>query len=142
MVKKISLVLFFLLTTQVHAQNPGTSLLTGNVQIAVLKAYANEAITVDATAGGVAFTSSLVNPTCTSCPINTLRAQRVDCVSEANSGAQFRVTITGTAPTTTVGQLITSGQSFTVYGYSNILAFRAIRTAATSTSMYCVFSRL
>lgn len=135
---KFILLLLLLTPSLTRAQQP---LNTRNAQDAILVPYAEEAITIDATAGGKGFTSATINPTCTGCPINTLRAQRADCVTEATSGAQFRVTTAGTTVTSSVGQLLTSGMNFTVYGYTAIAAFRAIRTASTSVPMYCVYSR-
>ncbi len=116
-----------------------STLNTRNSQSAILVPYAEEAITIAGTAIG--FTAATINPTCTDCPVNVLRAQRADCVTEATSGAQIRVTGAGTTPTAAVGQLLSSGQVFTVYGYTAIAAFRAIRTASTSVPMYCVYSR-
>lgn len=132
-------VCLLLSSIQIGAQSPGVVLLTGNVQPAITTAYANEAISITGTAGG--FTSSLINPTCTDCPINVLRATRADCTTESAVGINFRVTITSTTPTASVGTLIASGTSFSVFGYTNIVAFRAIRTAATSIDMYCIYSR-
>lgn len=137
--KKLLLALL-LIPSIVSGQSAGFPLLTGTSQVGILDAFANEAITIDSTAGGVAFTTATISPTCTDCPINVLRATRADCTSET-SAFLFRVTTTGTAPTTAVGTLITAGASFTVYGYVNIAAFRAIRTAGTSIAMYCVYSR-
>ena len=131
--------LFLLIPSLGAAQSPGITLLTGTSQDGILVAFANEAITVAGTSIG--FTEATINPTCTDCPLNVLRATRADCTTELQTGINIRVTITGTTPTSSVGILISSGQSFTVYGYTNIAAFRAIRTASTSVAMYCTYTR-
>lgn len=132
---------FFLIPSPLIAQNNGQALTSANSQAAILTAFANETITVDATSGGVAFTALTINPTCTDCIPFSRAAQRADCTTESQTGINIRATITGTAPTTTVGTLITSGTTFTVFGYTNISAFRAIRTAGTSVVMFCTYSR-
>lgn len=139
--KKLIILALLVLTPIVYAQSPGTTLLTGTSQVGILTAYDSETITVSSTAGGVGFTTSKISPTCTDCPLNVLRAVRVDCTTEPQTGINIRVTIDGTVVTTTVGTLIASGTTFTVFGYSNIAAFKAIRTAGTSVVMYCTYSR-
>lgn len=138
--KKSLLILVLLLTIPLDAQSPGKALLTGTSQQGILASYNSEAITIDATAGGVGFTASKISPTCTDCSLNILRAVRADCVTEP-AAANIRVTIDATTVTTTVGTLIAAGTSFTIYGYANIANFKAIRTAAVSVAMYCVYSR-
>lgn len=133
------LILFLLLSTPLIAQSPGGPLQTGTSQDGIVTSYDGEAITVAGTAIG--FTASKISPTCTDCPLNVLRATRADCTTEAQTDINIRILANGTTPTSTVGLLLTSGKSFTVYGYTNIAAFRAIRTAATSVVMYCVYSR-
>lgn len=140
MIKKL-LLLALLLPITIHAQSAGNTLLTGTSQIGILNAYASEAISVDATAGGVGFTAAKISPTCTDCPINVLRAVRADCTTEAQTSINIRVTVDGTVVSSTVGTLITSGTTFTVFGYTNIAAFKAIRTASTTVAMYCTYSR-
>lgn len=136
--KRILFLLIILLSISVKAQSPGAVLLTGTSQDGIVIPYAGEAITIAATSIG--FTAALISPTCTDCPLNTLRAVRADCVSET-SAFFFRTLDNGTAPTTTIGKLLPAGVIFTVYGYDAIAAFRAIRTAGTSIAMYCTFSR-
>lgn len=136
----LALSLLLILSSTTFAQSPGRTLLTGTSQDGILVAFANEAITIDNTAGGVGFTAGTINPTCTDCPLNVLRATRADCTTEP-AAFSFRVTITGTTVTTSVGTLIAAGTSFTIYGYSNIAAAKFIRTAGTSIAMYCVYSR-
>lgn len=106
-------------------------------QTTIRDSYNGEAITVADTAIG--FTASLINPTCTDCPINVLRATLATCTLET---ANIRVRSDGTDPTASVGLLIQSGQSFEVYGYSNISSFRAIRTTGDSGSLFCEYSRI
>ena len=119
------------LSQTIHAQqNP-------NSQTTIRDTFANEAITVAATAIG--FTAATINPTCTDCPVNTLRATLATCVLET---ADIRILTSGTDPTSAVGILITAGQSFLVYGYDDISAFRAIRTGGSSGALTCQYSRV
>ena len=108
-----------------------------NSQVTIRVSYASEEIVVAATAIG--FTSALITPTCTDCPINTLRATLATCTLET---ANIRVLSDGTDPTTTDGLLITMGSTFSVYGYTNIAAFRAIRATGTSGDLDCQYSRI
>lgn len=135
--KKLLFLLLFI-PSLAQAQSPGTTLLTGNSQDGILVTYDGEAITIAGAAIG--FTASKISPTCTDCPLNVLRATRADCVTDASS-AQFRALESGTTPTAAVGKLYTAGVIFTVFGYENIANFLAIRTASTSITMYCTYSR-
>lgn len=137
--KRLLLVLSLILIPTISgAQSPGVTLTTGRSQDGILVAYDGEAITIAGTAIG--FTASKISPTCTNCPLNVLRATRADCVTESGA-AFFRALETGTTPTAAIGKLYAAGTMFTVYGYTNIAAFLAIRTSSTSISMYCTYSR-
>lgn len=97
-------------------------------------AFASEALTIDSTAGGIAFTAATYAPT-GGVP---KRAKRAFVTAET---AQMRYTYDGTAPTSTVGHILEAGQSITVEGYTNVSAFRAIRTGGTSGALYVSFER-
>lgn len=93
-------------------------------------AYDYENLTVDNTAGGVALDSDKVtNP---SNPIESaqLITFSVSCASGTDCPARF--TLDTTAPTTTVGILVSYGQIISVYQHDSIANFKAIRTGATS----------
>ena len=86
------------------------------------EAGAIEALTFDATSGGVGFTGSNIL-------VNNIQATKATFVLE---GAQCRFTIDGTAPTTTVGTPIEVGDFIEIHGASDISNFMAIRTGSTS----------
>lgn len=87
-----------------------------------MSAYATESITVDATAGGKAFTEATLN-------ITDNAPESAVFVVET---AEIRFTLDGTPPTTTVGTLGSIGVPFEITGESNMRKFRAIRTGAVS----------
>lgn len=132
----LAVAILFTFVEASNGQSPGVSLLTGNVQNSIRVSYNGEAITVANTSIG--FTSATINPTCTGCPINTLRATTATCTLQTGN---IIVRSDGTAPTSTVGLLITAGQSFAIYGYTDISNFRAIRVTSTSGDLYCQYSR-
>jgi len=120
---KIKLVILFVLLFSF-------SLIAQNNTTRFFIAYENESLTVDTTAGGVAFDSAKVtNP---SNPVETaqLVTFSVSCASGTTCNARF--TIDTTAPTTTNGILIQYGQIISIYQHNNIENFRAIREGATS----------
>lgn len=119
-----------------QAQNPGGVVTTGNSTIGVRDTYASEQITVSNTAIG--FTASTINPTCTDCPLNVLRATMASCTVATDA---VRVLSSGTTPTASLGLVIPAGGSFLVYGYLDIAAFRAIRVTNDAT-MDCQYSRI
>lgn len=88
-------------------------------------AYDYENITVDNTVGGKGFTASKINGS---------QAQSVTFTVDCASGTDcpIRITLNGTAPTTSVGMRVVYGQSVTIYSNSNIRNFRAIREGSTS----------
>lgn len=83
----------------------------------------NETITVDNTAGGKSLTATVTSGGA------TRRGQRALLTLET---AEIRFTYDGTAPTTTVGHVMSPGDRIELIGYASINAFRAIRTGATS----------
>lgn len=93
----------------------------------VLTAYATEALTVDNTAGGVGCTASKLARAVA--PYQ--QAQKITVDVEAQP---IRYTLDGTAPTTSVGRPVAAGVSFDVWGYENIVAFRAIRSGGTNST--------
>lgn len=119
-------------------QASGKTLNTGIVNTAILKTFDFEQITIDATAGGIGFTASKINPTCAGC-LNS-KAQAAICFVET---AEIRVkTNSTTVVSSTVGILMEPGQSFVVYGYDDISTFKGIRTTSTSATLDCSYSRL
>lgn len=119
-------------------QASGKALNTGIVNIAILKTFDFEQITIDNTAGGIGFTAAKINPTCVGC-LNS-KAQAAVCFVETG---EIRVkTNSATVVSSTVGILMEPGQSFVVYGYDDINTFKAIRTTATSATLDCSYSRL
>jgi hypothetical protein len=138
---KFDLVTFFLLISlvtlpiNIFAQS---ALNTGNVTVARLVDFDAERITVAGTAIG--FTSSKINPTVTDKPAGFSQAQLATCVN-LPSGAQITILTTGTDPTSSTGITIEAGQSFKVWSYANISAFRAIRVGSSST-LACIYSRM
>ncbi len=106
---------------------------------AIRIAFDTQKLTVDSTAGGVGFTSSIINPSCTSCDPSLNRASAAACTLET---AEIRIsTVTADAPTTTTGMLIPAGSSIVIYGYADISTFKAIRTGGTSGVLNCTFYR-
>lgn len=79
---------------------------------------AYESVTVDNTVGGVSLTAATYG-----------RARKAFVTLET---AQIRFTIDGTAPTTSVGHLLESGQTLDLKNTDEIRNFRAIRTGSVS----------
>lgn len=97
-------------------------------QLGSLDTYAYEAITIDATAGGIGFTATKLRQqigTSTQCN----KAQEVFITVET---APVNFTTDGTAPTAAVGHLLNAGDSITITGQGNIARFKAFRTTAVS----------
>jgi hypothetical protein len=109
-----------------------------NSQVTIRDAYDTEALEVDEDPAA-SFDSTIISPTCTDCPINTLRATRVDCV---NVGDEVWVISDGTTAVDETGLPIAANQSFTIYGFTNIDNFSAISGAGDSSVLYCQFSRV
>jgi hypothetical protein len=85
-------------------------------------------ITIDNTAGGVSLPATLIDPA------NAPQATLATCRART---AEISITYDGTAPTTTVGQLLEPGDWFTLSGHNRLFLFRAIRTGATSGQLDC-----
>jgi hypothetical protein len=130
--KRIALIAIILLIIPAsnHAQN-----LTNRFFFA----YADESLTIDNTSGGIGFTASKI--TSTSGP--GLSAQSATFTINCTSGTScpIRMTIDGTAPTTTVGLRADYGQSVTIYAQTNIVNFRAIREGSTSAKIDVSYAR-
>lgn len=77
-----------------------------------------ETLTVDATVGGKGFTAA---------KITGMTKAFITCET-----AQVRFTLDGTAPTTTIGHLLNPGDILRLDSAADLVAFRAIRTGATS----------
>jgi hypothetical protein len=90
--------------------------------------FAHESVTADSTAGGVALTESTYFR-------NGTQQNTASSALITTETADCRFTIDGTAPTTTVGHLATSGSQMTIDGLENIKKFRAIRTGDTSATL-------
>jgi hypothetical protein len=129
----LSLFLIFTLTIASGAQQ-NTS--PANSQDTIRITYDSEKITVSNKAIG--FTTALISPTCVDCPTNPLRASLATCTVETDS---VRILSSGDTPDATTGLLVTSGQSFSVFYYPNIAAFRAIRVTNDAT-LNCQYARL
>lgn len=92
--------------------------------------FAHESVTIADTAGGTALTSATYNPD------GEPGAVRAVLTLEA---AQIRWTYDGTAPTTTVGHLMETGEKIALDGAETIRQFRAIRTGATSGVLHVTY---
>ena len=105
----------------------------------ILSSFAEEAVTVDATAGGVALTLATYNPTVTDGAV--LRTAAV-LATIKNVGAEIRITLDGTTTvTSTVGFVIADGASFEVWSIGDITNLRAIRTGGVSSIITAIYSR-
>lgn len=105
----------------------------------VLQPYAFETLTVDATVGGVGFTTTKYKPVLNSADPNSSRdAARVFITVET---ASCRYNYDGTAPTSTTGHLLNSGDVLTIVGDDAISRFRAIRTGASSSTLQVTYER-
>ncbi len=86
-------------------------------------AVAYEAITIDGTAGGVALTSTMIQP--------TAGIHRLSALISIET-AQIRYRYDGGAPTATEGHVAEAGDILVVNGVNNLKNFRAIRTTGVS----------
>jgi hypothetical protein len=96
-----------------------------------LDALTFETLTVDATVGGVGFTTTKLRSLITGTTA-TMNAVEALLTVETNP---MRFTLDGTAPTTTVGHLLNPGDSLVVSGIGNLKRFKAIRTGAASATV-------
>lgn len=116
------------------------SSLTGRAQNNTTRffyAYTYENITIDGTSGGKAFTASKVTGNETSTADSATFT--IDCSS--GTTCPIRMTLDGTAPTSSVGMRADYQQSITIYGHSNLVAFRAIRESSTSAIINVTYFR-
>jgi hypothetical protein len=94
----------------------------------------NVQLTIDNTAGGVSFTASDIRSGDGHPQVNS-----ASCTSNS-SGGDFRYTVDGSAPTTTVGVLVPEGGALIFNSANALLTFKAIRTAGSSAVLSCTFS--
>lgn len=120
-------------TSSAQQQPPKTSLTN-----AIRNSFASEKITVDNTVGGVRFTLATINPACTACDPSLNRANAAVCTLETGA---IRIQTSGVTVTSTTGLYVAADSSFTIYGYPDILAFRAIRVTSTSGTLNCTYYR-
>lgn len=97
-----------------------------------LDTFASEALTVDATGGGVAFTEATMNPSAEK------PATAAFCTVE---GAPIRALATGTGPTASVGTPFNVGDTFVVWGRRDLMSIRFIRQGGTSATLSTEFAR-
>lgn len=125
-----SIILLVLATTTLVAQGQ-------NITNRFFTAYDEENITVDNTVGGVAFTASIVSPSGMPYRAQSVNV-KVNCAS--TSPCSIRMTLDGTAPTTTVGFLLNEADIITIFNYTNINKARFIRTGANSATLNVIYS--
>lgn len=140
--KWLSFVLVFSIAS-LHAQK--TNILnTATSNTTITNSFACEGtncagLTIDATAGGIVLTAANYNPTVTDVPSGFSQAQRADCF---NNGAKIWVTSNSAITLSSgKGRPVLDGSSFTIFGFTNIANFKAIRDAAVSSTLFCDYSR-
>ena len=105
----------------------------------ILKSFDSEAVTVDATVGGVNLTVATFDPTVVD-GAELVTASVLATIK--NVGAEIRITLeSGGVPTSTVGFVIPDGGSFEVYGIDDITNLKAIRTGGVSSIITAIYSR-
>ena len=97
-----------------------------------LDTFAFEALTVDATVGGVPFTEATMNPG------GAPPAYAAFCTVE---DAAIRIRLDGTGPTATVGTPYEVGDTFVVWGRRDLISIRFIRQGAASATLSTEFAR-
>jgi len=97
-----------------------------------LDVFASEALTVDATSGGVPFTEATMNPS-GSPPAYAAFVTVED--------APIRALATGTGPTATVGTPYEVGDTFVVWGRRDLVSIRFIRQGGVSATLSTEFAR-
>lgn len=139
----ILILVCLIVSSPVYAQKT-TSLNTANVNLTIVTNLGCEGtncagLTIDATAGGIALTASKYNPTVTDQPSGFSQAQVASCY---NTGAKIWITDNSAITLSSgKGKPILDGGYFTIYGYTNIANFKAIRDAAVSSTLYCDYYR-
>ena len=104
-----------------------------------LQAYAYEAIAVDDTVGGKAFTAATYDLVLTANGVTTPRRPKEAVVTVEDQN--LRWTVDGTAPTTAVGHLAQPYDTIVIDGYENIKKFRAIRSTGSSSAIKVTYYR-
>ena len=99
----------------------------------MLRVFAHEELTIDATVGGIALTAATYAAS-SGWPM----AQKA--VIQVLS-ASIRVRIDGTAPTSTTGFAESPGSSFELNGEAEIVNFRAIRSSSSSAKIIVDYLR-
>ena len=107
-------------------------LLALGVTLGAQSYLANVTVAIDATVGGVGFSSSDI-----AAGSGHPQAEGASCVSDASGGA-FRYRVDGSAPTTSVGVEVQPGATLVLNGNAVLRNFRGIRTGSTSASLKCV----
>jgi len=97
-----------------------------------LDTFASEALTVDATIGGVPFTEATMNPS---------DGQIATAAFVTVEDAPIRALATGTGPTATVGTPYAVGDTFVVWGRRDLMSIRFIRQGGTSATLSTEFAR-
>jgi hypothetical protein len=107
------------------------------------QAFDTEKFTVDATAGGVGFTTSKINPSAS--VRDDRQAQLAECTVKCTTSSPCEITAradnTATLTATSGATFFNDGDKFRVWWYTNIAKFKAIRTGANSADLYCQYSR-
>ena len=97
-----------------------------------LDTFASEALTVDATVGGVPFTEATMNPS------GGQIATAAFCTVE---GAAIRALASGTDPTATLGTPYEVGDTFIVWGRRDLMSARFIRQGGVSATLSTEYAR-
>lgn len=96
----------------------------------VLTAYNHESLTVDNTAGGVGFSTTILAEPAGIGRQVAMASFRVVCAS--SSPCSINVTYDGIVPTSSAGFPMDVDETGTLYGTDNIRRFRAIRSGSNS----------
>ena len=103
----------------------------------IYTAYNNENLTVDDTAGGVGFSTTIINQPNGLGKTVGMVSFRVVCAS--SSPCAINVLYDGSAPSTTVGVNLNEGDIVNLYGTLNIKMFKAIRSGANSAVLRVIY---
>lgn len=107
-------------------------LVVASVAVSAQSYLANVTVAIDATVGGVGFSSSDI-----SAGSGHPQATGASCVSDASGGA-FRYRVDGSAPTSSVGVEVQPADTLVLNGPTVLQNFKGIRTGSTSASLKCV----
>lgn len=107
------------------------------------QAFDSDKVTIDATAGGIGFTTTKINPT--AAISNDRQAQLAECTVKCTTTSPCEITAradnAATLTTANGSTFFNDGDKFRVWWYTNISKFKAIRTGANSADLYCQYSR-